>query len=77
LSKAITSKRYERFCDLIVEERRRAKLTQAEVARLLRKHQSYVSKYESAERRLDVLEFLEVAEAIGFDPAKLIRKLGR
>ncbi len=37
--------------------------------------QSFVSKYESGERRLDVVELLEVAEAIGFDPRVLIEEL--
>lgn len=75
MSKTISSKSYEKFCQLLVEERKRAKLTQADVAKLLRKHQSYVSKYECGERRLDVLEFLDIAQAIGFEPAKLIKKL--
>jgi hypothetical protein len=34
-----------------------------------------VAKYERGERRLDVLEFLDVAEAIGFDPGRFIKKL--
>jgi hypothetical protein len=34
-----------------------------------------VAKYEGGDRRLDVLEFLDVAAAIGFDPTKFIRSL--
>jgi hypothetical protein len=36
-----------------------------------------VAKYELGDRRLDVLEFLDVAAAIGFDPCALIRSLSR
>jgi hypothetical protein len=36
-----------------------------------------VAKYEGGDRRLDVLEFMEVAAAIGFDPCALIRSLDR
>src|SRR5262249_46031807 len=36
---------------------------------------SYVAKYEGGDRRLDVIEFLDVAAAIGFDPCRLIRSL--
>ena len=52
-----------------------ADLTQAHVAARLDRPQSFVAKYEGGERRLDVIEFLEVAEAIGFDPTEFIRRL--
>ena len=52
-----------------------ADLTQAHVAARLERPQSFVAKYEGGERRLDVIEFLEVAEAIGFDPTEFIRRL--
>jgi transcriptional regulator with XRE-family HTH domain len=44
--------------------RRQAKFTQQQVADRLDKPQSFVAKYENGERRLDVIEFLYVAEAI-------------
>lgn len=52
-------------------------MTQVEVAERLRRPQSFVSKYESGERRLDVVEFLDVAQAIGIDPARFIKRLER
>ena len=39
---------------------------------MLSKPQSYVAKYEKGERRLDVVEFVEVAEAIDFDAAEFV-----
>lgn len=42
-----------------------AQLTQADLARRLGKPQSYVSKYESGERRLDIIEVQEVCLAVG------------
>jgi transcriptional regulator with XRE-family HTH domain len=50
-------------------------MTQADVARRLDRSQSYVAKYEKGERRIDVIEFLEIADAIGFDPAKVVIEL--
>lgn len=47
--------------------RSNAGLTQAEVAELLRKPQSYISKYESGERTLSVLELRAICRAIGAD----------
>ena len=69
------SARYKRFCVLLVESRRAKGLTQAEVARRLSKPQSYVAKYEGGERRLDVIEYLEIVEALGVPAARLIRGL--
>lgn len=51
----------------LASARQRAGLTQAQVARSLRKPQSFVSSYERGQRRLDLLEFLRVADAIGTD----------
>jgi hypothetical protein len=51
------------------------RLTQTVLAARLGKPPSYVAKYELGERRLDVLEYLDIAAAIGFDPCELIRTL--
>ncbi|HEV2616373.1 MAG TPA: helix-turn-helix transcriptional regulator [Candidatus Acidoferrales bacterium] len=63
--------------ELLVQARRAAHLTQAELAARLERPQSFVSKYERGERRLDVAEFGEVARAIGFDPLRFLRKFYR
>jgi transcriptional regulator with XRE-family HTH domain len=61
----------------LVEARGKAGLTQGELAARLDRTQSFVSKYERGERRLDVVEFLEIARAIGLDPFQVIRDLNR
>lgn len=71
------AEQYVRFQKLLIDMRKEASLTQTDIAEKLEKPQSYVSKYENGERRLDVIEFLEVAKVIGFDPAKAIKKLGK
>ena len=55
----------------------RGELTQAELAARLRKPQSYVSKFESGERKLDLPELGAVAEALGFTLEALIRRYKR
>ena len=47
--------------------RKHAGLSQADVAQQLGKPQSFVSKYERGERRLDVIEFLEIAKIVGLN----------
>jgi transcriptional regulator with XRE-family HTH domain len=60
---------------LLIAARRKAELTQVDVAKRLGKPQSYVAKYEGGERRLDVIEFLAVTKALGADPRAVLRDL--
>lgn len=71
------SPRRVRLQDLLADHRRGAGLTQADLAGRLGRPQSFVSKYETGERRLDVIEFLEVIEALAVDPAVVLAELGR
>jgi transcriptional regulator with XRE-family HTH domain len=66
---------YERFQSLLLEARKKSGLSQQEVADRLGRPQTYVSKCELGTRRMDVVEFLEIAEVIGFDPLTFLRKL--
>lgn len=51
-------------------------MTQVQVAKKLRRPQSFVSKYESGERNLDVVEFVAVCAALSTDPAAILLRLG-
>ena len=57
--------RYRAFLDRLRNARQEAHLTQVDVARSLRRPQSFVSKCESAERRVDVVELKEFARLYG------------
>lgn len=58
---------YRRFLARLRDARRRAGLTQAEAARRLGKPQSFLSKCESGERRVDFIELLVLAELYEVD----------
>jgi transcriptional regulator with XRE-family HTH domain len=60
---------------LLRQMRTEAGLTQTEVAQRLGQPQSFVSKYESGERRLDVLELREVCAVVGVDLADFVERL--
>lgn len=75
MTKSVFTEKYDRFRLLLVEARKDAGLTQDELAIKLTRPQSYVSKYERGERRLDLVEFLETAKAIGVDPKLVIDRL--
>ena len=60
--------------NLLRELREDAGLRQVDVAERLERHQSYVSKYEAGDRRLDLIELRDVAQAIGVPLAELVAK---
>ncbi len=60
---------YKALLRTLIAARRHSGLTQQEVAARLGKPQSYVSKIERGERRMDVVEFLRLAEATNLDIA--------
>ena len=74
---SIHTREHDRFRALLIDVRKKAGLSQAEVAKRLAKPQSFVSKFERGERRLDVIEFKSVAQALGFDALRLLRRLYR
>ena len=70
------SPQYQKFEQCLQHARETRKLTQADVASRLGKPQSFVSKYETGERRLDVIEFLAVCKALEIRPADVLKALG-
>jgi len=75
VAKSVFTNKYDTFRVRLIEARRSQNLSQAEVAKRLGRPQSFVSKYERGERRVDVVEFLEVAEALGIDPLELLAEI--
>ena len=61
----------------LADARERAGLTQQQLARRLRKPQSFVSNYERGQRRIDILELLRIVEVLGADPLGLFREILR
>ena len=59
--------------DFLIAKREAAELTQAELAKKLGEYQSFVARMESGQRRIDVVEFLNLARVLNFDAAKAIR----
>jgi transcriptional regulator with XRE-family HTH domain len=77
MRKSLHSEGQKAFRDLMKSAREKAGLTQQDVATRLRRPQSFVAKYENGERRLDVVEFVMIARAIGADPLRLLKSLLR
>jgi ribosome-binding protein aMBF1 (putative translation factor) len=73
--KTLHSNEHERFRGLLRKARVQAGLTQTDLASRLGVPQSFVSKYESGERRLDVLELRLVCQAVGVSLQEFVRQL--
>lgn len=61
------------FRTLLIEARKKSELTQVELAKRLNVPQSFVSKYEIGERRIDFIEFIEIAELLNIDLVEFIK----
>ena len=71
-TKGFADPRYVALIETLVAERKRLGLTQAALATHLGTHQQFIGRYELGERRLDVVEFTDVARALGLVPGDLI-----
>ena len=77
MEKSLFSKAYASFLRLLRDTRRRAGLTQAELAKRLNETQSFVSKCERGERRIDVVELRSFCKALGISLPEFARRLDR
>jgi len=75
VEKSTHSAEYKRLLQLLREFRDETGLTQRQVADRLGKPQSWVSKYESGERRIDVIELGHILTALGVPKGLLLRRL--
>lgn len=64
---------YVSFVDALVRKRVKAGLSQQALADALGWNQSIIAKIESAQRRLDIIELIKIANVVGFDPARLVK----
>lgn len=73
--KSVFTSEYDQVLKFLISARKEADITQQDLGKRIGKLQSFVSKYERRERRLDVVEFVRISRAIGVDPCKIIRRI--
>ena len=66
---------HERLRQLLIDRRREAGLTQSELAKKLKRPQTYVQKIEAGDRRVAVVELIEIAGVLGANAEELISDL--
>lgn len=75
VKKSLYSADYERFLHSLREAREAAGLSQMQAARKMGRLQSFVSKCESGERRVDVIELIKFCQAYEISTARFLKKL--
>jgi len=75
LKKSLRSKEQVELQKLLADARKEAGLLQEELAKRLEKPQSFVSKYEIGERRLDMIEVYHICKVIGIPFSEFAKKI--
>jgi transcriptional regulator with XRE-family HTH domain len=75
MQKSIHSTRYAIFLKVLREARERAGLTQVQLARKIGETQTFVSKCERGERRIDVIELRTFCRAFGLSLGQFVGAL--
>jgi transcriptional regulator with XRE-family HTH domain len=77
MPKTVTSPLQKKLAAMLVEHRKAVGLRQVDVAEKMGVYQSWVTHMESGQRRIDVVELIELGKILGFDPVDVVRKLSR
>ena len=77
MPKSVFTGAHQHLVDALIEARRKAGLTQAELAAKVGKDQTFISIIERSQRRVDVLEFYVLARAMEVDPVALFTEVAR
>lgn len=71
MPRSVFTDAYSVLIATLVEARKDTGMTQVELSNRLKRPQSFISKIEQGQRRLDVIEFCAIARALGRDPVAL------
>jgi len=75
LRKTLRSRGHKALIAILVAARKRAGMTQRDLATRIKRPRSFVGRLEAGERRIDVIEFIEIVRAVRADPKDLFGKL--
>lgn len=75
MPRTLGSPRHQALRDFLIEKRKKAGLTQHQLSAKLRRPQSYIASIETGQRRVDVVELLDLAKALAFDVHTAIRRM--
>ncbi len=73
MAKTLGTEQHKALIAMLIAKREAASLTQAQLAEALGEYQSFVARLESGQRRVDVIELIELARILGFDAAQAVK----
>ncbi|MCL4207645.1 MAG: helix-turn-helix domain-containing protein [Pirellulaceae bacterium] len=77
MEKTIYTAEYARLLELLRETREQANVTQTELAERIGRSQSFVTKFERGDRRLDAIQLRTICQALGTDLVSFVAELER
>lgn len=75
MEKTLTSETHSKLVRMLIDKREAAGITQTELASRLGEYQSFVARLESGQRRIDVVEFIQLSRVLEFDAKRFIEEL--
>lgn len=75
MEKSTHSPLYRAFCRQLIALRQNAGMSQREFAKVIKRDHQFVHRIESGDRRLDMLEFYWLCQALGHDPMEIVQKV--
>jgi transcriptional regulator with XRE-family HTH domain len=77
MARTSDSPRHDALRQFLVKKRKEAGLRQVDLAKQLKRRQDYISYVETGQKLVEVVELMEWAEALGFDPKDAIKSLAK
>ncbi|AKH44314.1 Helix-turn-helix domain protein (plasmid) [Croceibacterium atlanticum] len=75
MAKGVHDKRYQKLLAALIAARQDRGMSQSELASRLGRPQQFVSRYELSKRRLDIIEYVDVAQNLDLDPPAELGKI--
>jgi transcriptional regulator with XRE-family HTH domain len=75
LRKTLRSRGHQTLIQILIQAREKVGMTQRDLAARIKRPHSFVGRMEGGERRVDVIEFIEIAKVLGADPKELFGRL--
>ena len=75
MPKTIFGGDHQHLVEVLTEARKAAGLTQVDLSQRIGRDQTFISLIERGQRRVDVIEFIKLAEAMDMEPVELFNRI--